>query len=55
LAWLIALPLGLLLWSIVRQKQVQPAFAVVTFVTNLVVMLGWRGAYALLATRLRDS
>lgn len=50
LAWLIALPIGLVLWSIVRQKTVQPAFAIVTFITNLVVLLGWRGAFAL-ATR----
>ena len=46
LAWLIALPIGLLLWSIVRQKNVQPAFAIVTFITNLIVLLGWRGAFA---------
>jgi hypothetical protein len=51
LAWLIALPIGLLLWSLVRQKTVQPAFAVVTFITNLIVLLGWRGAFALLAAR----
>jgi len=51
LAWLIALPIGLLLWSLIRQKQVQPAFAVVTFITNLIVLLGWRGAFAWLATR----
>jgi hypothetical protein len=49
LAWLIALPIGLLLWSIVRQKTVQPAFAVVTFITNLIVLLGWRGAFAFAA------
>ena|SRR5690349_2617241 len=46
LAWLIALPIGLLLWSLVRQKTVQPAFAIVTFITNLIVLLGWRGAFA---------
>jgi hypothetical protein len=51
LAWLIALPLGLILWSIVRQKTIQPAFAVVTFITNLVVLLGWRGVFALLIGR----
>jgi hypothetical protein len=51
LAWLIALPIGLLLWSLIRQKQVQPAFAVVTFITNLVALIGWRGTYALLALR----
>ncbi len=51
LAWLIALPIGLVLWSLVRQKSVQPAFAVVTFITNLVVLLGWRATFALLAAR----
>jgi hypothetical protein len=51
LAWLIALPIGLLLWSLIRQKQIQPAFAVVTFITNLVVLLGWRGMFAWLAGR----
>ncbi len=51
LAWLVALPIGLLLWSLVRQKSVQPAFAIVTFITNLVVLLGWRGAFAWLAGR----
>ena len=53
LAWLIALPIGLLLWSLIRQKQIQPAFAVVTFITNLVVLLGWRGMFAWLAGRNR--
>jgi hypothetical protein len=53
LAWLIALPIGLLLWSLIRQKQIQPAFAVVTFVTNLIVLLGWRGAFAWLSARNR--
>lgn len=51
LAWPLALPIGLLLWSIVRQRTVQPSFAVVTFITNLVVLLGWRGAFAWLASR----
>lgn len=51
LAWLIALPIGLLLWSFVRQKSVQPAFAIVTFITNLVMLLGWRGTFAWLAGR----
>jgi hypothetical protein len=53
LAWLIALPIGLLLWSLIRQKQIQPAFAMVTFITNLVVLLGWRGMFAWLAGRNR--
>jgi len=53
LAWLIALPIGLLLWSLIRQKQIQPAFAVVTFITNLVVLLGWRGVFAWLVARNR--
>jgi DUF3054 family protein len=53
-AWLIACPIGLLLWSLVRQRPVQPAFAIVTFLTNLVALLGWRATFALLAGR-RDS
>src|SRR5690242_13465987 len=55
LAWLIALPIGLLLWSLIRQKPVQPAFAVVTFITNLIVLLGWRGVFAWLAARGRGQ
>jgi hypothetical protein len=55
LAWLIALPIGLLLWSLVRGRPVQPAFAIVTFITNLVALLGWRGAFAWLATRTRAA
>jgi hypothetical protein len=51
LAWLVALPIGLLLWSLVRQKSVQPAFAIVTFITNLIVLGGWRGVFAWLAAR----
>jgi Protein of unknown function (DUF3054) len=50
-AWLIACPIGLLFWSLVRQRSIQPAFAVVTFLTNLVVLLGWRGMFAFLAGR----
>lgn len=53
LAWLIALPIGLVLWSLVRQKSAQPAFAVVTFITNLIVLGGWRGVFAWLAPRRR--
>jgi hypothetical protein len=51
LAWLIACPIGLLLWSLVRQKSIQPAFAVVTLLTNMVVLLGWRGVFAWLVGR----
>jgi Protein of unknown function (DUF3054) len=54
LAWLIALPIGLLLWSLIRQKQIQPAFVVVTFITNLIVLLGWRGVFAWRAARNRS-
>jgi hypothetical protein len=54
LAWLIALPIGLLLWSVIRQRQIQPAFAVVTLITNLIVLLGWRGVFAWLTARNRS-
>jgi hypothetical protein len=50
-AWLIACPIGLLLWSLVRQKSIQPAFAIVTLITNMVVLLGWRGVFTWLAVR----
>jgi Protein of unknown function (DUF3054) len=53
LAWLIALPIGLLLWSLIRQKQIQLPFAIVTFITNLIVLLGWRGVFAWLTARNR--
>ena len=53
LAWLIALPIGLLLWSLIRQKQIQLPFAVVTLITNLIALLGWRGVFALLSARNR--
>jgi hypothetical protein len=55
LAWLIALPIGLLLWSLIRQRPVQPAFAVVTFITNLIVLLGWRGVFAWLVAHARGQ
>jgi hypothetical protein len=55
LAWLIALPIGLLLWSLVRQRPVQPAVAIVTCITNLVALLGWRGLFAWLAARGRGA
>lgn len=55
LAWLIALPIGLLLWSLIRQKQIQTPFAIVTFITNLIVLLGWRGIFAWLVARNRSQ
>jgi hypothetical protein len=55
LAWLIALPIGLLLWSLIRQKPVQPAFAVVTFSTNQIKLRGWRGGVAWLVARARGQ
>lgn len=54
LAWLIACPLSLLFWSLVRQRPVQTPFAIVTFVTNMIMLLLWRGAYAWRASR-RDA
>lgn len=51
LSWLVAAPIGLFLWSLVRQKTVQPAFAIVMFSTNLIALLGWRGVFAWLSAR----
>lgn len=51
LAWLIACPLGLALRSVIRQSPILITFAIVTFATVLLIMLAWRGAYALASRR----
>lgn len=51
LAWLIACPAGLALRALVRQSGVPISFAIITFLTNLLILLGWRGIFAWLASR----
>jgi hypothetical protein len=51
LAWLLAWPLGLLLRALIRQAGIPLSFAIVTLITNLLILLSWRGAFAWLASR----
>jgi Protein of unknown function (DUF3054) len=53
LAWLIAWPIGLVLRAVIRSTSIAPTFAVITLVTVLIILLGWRGAFAWLSTRSR--
>jgi hypothetical protein len=53
LAWLIAWPIGLVLRAVIRSTSIAPTFAVITLVTVLLILLGWRGAFAWLSTRAR--
>jgi Protein of unknown function (DUF3054) len=54
LAWLLAWPLGLLLRALIRQTGIPFSFAIVTLITNLLILLGWRGVFTWLASR-RDA
>jgi hypothetical protein len=53
LAWLVAWPLGLLLRGLLLQRGIPLTFALITGVTNLLLLCGWRGIFAWLATRRR--
>jgi Protein of unknown function (DUF3054) len=51
LAWLLAWPIGLLLRALIRQTSIPLSFAIVTLITNMLILLGWRSAFAWLARR----
>jgi Protein of unknown function (DUF3054) len=55
LAWLLAWPLGLLLRALIRQTSIPLSFAIVTLITNLLILAGWRVAFACLAARRGSS
>jgi hypothetical protein len=46
LAWLLAWPIGLLLRALIRQTTIPLSFALVTLITNLLILLSWRGLFA---------
>lgn len=48
LAWLLAWPIGLVLRAVIRQTSIPLLFAVITLATVMLILLGWRGAFALL-------
>ena len=49
LAWLLAWPIGLLLRALIRQSTIPLSFAIVTLITNMLILLGWRGVFAWLS------
>ncbi|MEN9938645.1 MAG: hypothetical protein RLZZ387_5224 [Chloroflexota bacterium] len=51
LAWLLAWPIGLALRALLLQRSVPLSFALVTLVTVLVILVVWRGVFALAASR----
>lgn len=51
LAWLLALPIGLIVRALIIGRGSPLSFAIVTFITALLMLLGWRGVYAWLASR----
>jgi hypothetical protein len=55
LAWLIAWPIGLIVRAVIRSTSIAPTFAVITLVTVLLILLGWRGAFVWLSTRARRA
>ncbi|MFP4436406.1 MAG: DUF3054 domain-containing protein [Chloroflexaceae bacterium] len=52
LAWLIAWPLGLLLRGLYLSRGIPPSFAIVTLLSNGVILCGWRVLFAWLGDRL---
>ena len=50
LAWLVAWPIGLLLRALIRQTGIPLSFAIITLLTNMLILLGWRGAFAWLTS-----
>jgi len=55
LAWLLAWPIGLGLRALIRQTSIPISFAIVTLITNMIILLGWRGIFASLTARRNDS
>lgn len=51
ITWILSWPVGLLLRSLILQRPVMWAFALVVFGTNLVILGLWRAGYAWLAGR----
>jgi DUF3054 family protein len=51
LAWLLAWPIGLLLRALIRQSPIPISFAIVTLITNMLLLLSWRGVFAWLISK----
>lgn len=46
LPWLLAWPLGLQLRALILDRSIPFSFALVVFLTNLILLTGWRALYA---------
>ncbi len=46
LAWLVAWPLGLGLRAFFLQTRIPLTFSLITFITNLLLLMGWRSVFA---------
>jgi hypothetical protein len=55
LAWLVAWPVGLLLRALLLQRAIPLSFALVTFVSVLVLLAGWRTLFTLVLARRRSA
>jgi hypothetical protein len=53
LAWLMAWPIGLGLRALARHAPIPMSFAIVVLVTNMIILLGWRGLFAWFLARRR--
>ncbi len=51
LAWIVACPIGLVLRALFLWRGIPVSFAVVTFASTLLILGGWRAAFAWLVTR----
>lgn len=51
LAWVVAWPAGLLLRALFLWRPIPLTFALVTFITNLVLLIGWRTLFAFWLSR----
>lgn len=53
LAWLVACPVGLLLRALFLQRGIPVSFALVTFISNLLLLVSWRTLLAWFISRYR--
>jgi hypothetical protein len=51
LTWVLAFPLGLLVWSLIKARLPHYSFAIVAGLFTLILLTGWRSAFALVLGR----
>ncbi len=53
IAWLVAWPIGLILRALILERGIPLSFALVTLLTNMAILLIWRGTFTWLAGRIK--